>query len=613
LSAPPRRTVFYAVLTLALVAAAAWLAWNTRPPDDRTRLAIAEKLQLLNELGARWDIAMLAAKTAPAQAVQTERTLVPVIQRALADLQQLSAVASSAALATNLPGLVSAIEDRAQLGTRVASMASALAATLETEVAPAMSTVPAGNPAATRATELARAELLAYWGEPGDRRRMQAEAALAQLPADHPLHSHARAVLGGKPELESAITRFALSPAGPRLLAVSAAFSAEVEGEIERQQLFRTYLLFYSAALLVLLGWIASRLIASYQVIGRINGALQAANENLEYKVESRTRELSDALSDLKASEAQLIQSEKMSSLGQMVAGIAHEINTPIAYVKNSLGSVDRRLDALNRLTTECEKLLAMLGAGDFEEAALDLQLAELSAAADELGGSARVGELGGLVKDGLYGVDQIGRIVSHLRDFSRLDRGEVQQFDLHEGIDSTLLLARHLLKAVRVEKRFNTDGHLLGSPSQINQVLLNLITNAAQAIGPEGGVIILATSGSASELVLDVTDSGSGIAPEVLSRIFDPFFTTKAVGQGTGLGLSISYKIVTQHGGRIEVRSTPGLGTRFRIRLPRTGAPSAAASTGPLTGPITAPITVPRPAPATPGSSPVLASGVRP
>ena len=179
------------------------------------------------------------------------------------------------------------------------------------------------------------------------------------------------------------------------------------------------------------------------------------------------------------------------------------------------------------------------------------------------------VGELGGLVKDGLYGVDQIGQIVNHLRDFSRLDRGNVQRFDIHQCIDSTLQLARHLLKAVRIEKRFATDGHLLGSPSQVNQVLLNLVTNAAQAIGPAGGTITLATSGDARELVLDVVDTGGGIPADVLPKIFDPFFTTKPVGEGTGLGLSLSYGIVKKHHGEISVSSELGKGTTFRVVLP--------------------------------------------
>ena len=577
---PPWRTAVYVLGTVVLLAAAGWLAWNTRQADDSARVEVAEKLQILNELGARWDLALAAAKADPAQARQADANLVPSIQRALSDLQGLSAVTGSRALAANLPGLTTAIEERIAIGASVSRLAGSLGEALSTALAAADAAAgaAAGSAQATAGPpEIAVAELLAFWGGSGEQRRPRVEAALGRLPADSAMLDPARTVVLGKAGLEAAIGRFALSPAGPRLGALTTAFSVEVQGAIERQQLYRTYLLFYSAALLVLLGWIVSRLFASYRVIASINGALQAANENLEHKVGLRTRELTDALAHLKESETQLIQSEKMSSLGQMVAGIAHEINTPIAYVKNSLGTVDSRLDAIARLTTQCEKLLAMLDAGDTPDAMLDLQLAELSSAARALGGAGAVGELGGLVKDGLYGVDQIGQIVNHLRDFSRLDRGQVQPFDIHQCIESTLQLARHLLKAVRIERRFETDGHLLGSPSQVNQVLLNLITNAAQAIGPAGGTVTLATRGDARELVLDVIDTGAGIPPEVLPKIFDPFFTTKAVGQGTGLGLSICYKIVAQHGGRIEVDSRQGLGTTFRIRLPRSGAPAEA------------------------------------
>ncbi|MBC7780006.1 MAG: sensor histidine kinase, partial [Proteobacteria bacterium] len=620
------RTALYTTSTAVLLGAAAYLAWNTRPTDDRARTEVAAQLQVLKELDARWDMAIVTAKDDPRQLEQTEANVVTSLQRALAELQRLSVSLRGPALDTNLQGLSSAIEDKIVLGSQVRAQARVLADTLEkalasaTDAAATLRTEAAATTDPRRRERIASgvadlehvsAELVAFWGASGDARRATVAAALARLVQTQSqaqtqtqaplavLRSNAQSLLDGKPRLESTITRFALSPAGPRLSALTTAFSAEVQTGLERQQLFRTYLLFYSAALLVLLAWIASRLFATYKVIASINAALQSANESLEQKVDLRTHELSSALADLKESEAQLIQSEKMSSLGQMVAGIAHEINTPIAYVKNSLGTVDHRLDGLTRLTGECEGLLAMLEAGDTPDAMLDLQLAQLSGAARALGGASGVGGLGALVKDGLYGVEQIGQIVNHLRDFSRLDRGEVQQFDLHQGIESTLLLARHLLKGIRVDKRFDTDGTLFGSSSQMNQVLLNLITNAAQAIGPDGGVITLATFGDRDTLVVEISDTGSGIAPEIVSKIFDPFFTTKAVGQGTGLGLSISYKIVTQHGGRIDVRSQPGRGTMFRLSLPRSGGTvvgvSSTGSTGARTDPVpdtTAPAT---------------------
>src|SRR6185369_2025409 len=176
--------------------------------------------------------------------------------------------------------------------------------------------------------------------------------------------------------------------------------------------------------------------------------------------------------------------------------------------------------------------------------------------------------ELSGLVNDGLYGTGQMAEIVGNLKDFSRLDRSKVTSFNLNEGLQSTLLLAKHLLKSVTVDKAFGEIAPIVCSPSQINQVFLNLITNAAQAMGEKPGSIKLTTRNDGDGVAVEVADNGGGIAPEVLPKIFDPFFSTKEIGKGTGLGLSISYKIVQQHGGRIDVDSTVGRGTRFTVWL---------------------------------------------
>ena len=178
--------------------------------------------------------------------------------------------------------------------------------------------------------------------------------------------------------------------------------------------------------------------------------------------------------------------------------------------------------------------------------------------------------ELQGLVKDGLYGIEQISEIVVNLRNFSRLDRSKVASFNLNEGLESTLLLARHDLKNHTIKKNFGDIPAVTCSPSQINQVFLNLISNAAQASEAGRGVITLTTRRQdADHVAVEVQDNGKGIPPEVLPKIFDPFFTTKDVGKGTGLGLSIVYKIVEQHGGKISVDSALGVGTKFTVMLP--------------------------------------------
>jgi two-component system NtrC family sensor kinase len=307
---------------------------------------------------------------------------------------------------------------------------------------------------------------------------------------------------------------------------------------------------------LILIGWLGTR--------------LKAANVSLEQRVRDRTLELSEALQHLKESEAQLIQSEKMSSLGQMVAGVAHEINTPLAYVKNSLGRVADMLGDLGGAVEHCEKLIALLQAGgNAYPNELSRQFALASAAVARLRQQRVTEELGNLVKDGLYGAGQMAEIVGNLKDFSRLDRSKVTHFSLNEGLNSTLVLAKHLLKSVTVDKRFGDIATVVCSPSQVNQVFLNLITNAVQAMEAGRGKITLTTRTDGGGVAVEVADTGRGISPEVLPKIFDPFFSTKEVGKGTGLGLSVSYKIVEQHGGRIDVESQPGAGTRFTVWFP--------------------------------------------
>jgi C4-dicarboxylate-specific signal transduction histidine kinase len=189
-------------------------------------------------------------------------------------------------------------------------------------------------------------------------------------------------------------------------------------------------------------------------------------------------------LQHLKESEAQLIQSEKMSSLGQMVAGVAHEINTPLAYVKNSLGTVADKLPELRAAIERCDELLKLLHAGgnvDPEE--LNRQFAAASAQLAQIRQQKVIEELGGLVTDGLYGTGQMAEIVGNLKDFSRLDRSKVTSFNLNDGLNSTLMLAKHLLKPLAVKKQLGGIPSIVCSPSQVNQVFLNLITNATQAL----------------------------------------------------------------------------------------------------------------------------------
>ena len=363
---------------------------------------------------------------------------------------------------------------------------------------------------------------------------------------------------------------------GPRLDTLARAVDRVFDEALTQAELYRLGLLYYSGFLLAVLAFLVWSL-------DQRSRQLREANENLEARVRDRTRELSDALARLKESEAMLIQSEKMSSLGQMVAGIAHEVNTPLAYVKSSLEAVGKSVPQVGRLAVQTERLLALLSAQGADEAALGAQFALVRGLVEEMAGKAAgrtaLEDLERLVKDGLFGIGQISEIVTNLKNFSRLDRGMVADFDLHEGIDSAIRIGHAQLEKRIVRRQFGAIPHVTCSPSQINQVILNLLSNAAQATRDGDGTITVRTSlRDAAHVAVEVADNGSGIPANVLPKIFDPFFTTKAVGKGTGLGLSVSYKIIQNHGGKLEVQSKPGAGTRFTVVLP-INPPAAAAA----------------------------------
>jgi signal transduction histidine kinase len=348
-----------------------------------------------------------------------------------------------------------------------------------------------------------------------------------------------------------------------RMELLSRAIARSYDDALTQAELYRIGLLYYSGFLLVVLAFLAWSL-------HQRSGELRAINEQLDARVKERTRDLSEAMAQLKESEAMLIQSEKMSSLGQMVAGIAHEVNTPLAYVKSSLESVRKEVPELGRLAAETGRLLDLLSAANADETVLAAQFAQVRALLEELRGRGNLDRLEGLVKDGVFGIAQISEVIGNLKNFSRLDRSKVADYDLHEGIESVIRIGHAQLDKRTVQREFGQIPPVSCSPSQINQVILNLLSNAAQATKDGQGVIAVRTRMlDAAHVAVDVADNGSGIPPEVLPKIFDPFFTTKAVGKGTGLGLSICYKIAQSHGGRLEVQSKPGTGTRFTLVLP--------------------------------------------
>jgi two-component system NtrC family sensor kinase len=270
---------------------------------------------------------------------------------------------------------------------------------------------------------------------------------------------------------------------------------------------------------------------------------LKTQNKSLEEQVRERT-ELADELGrtnrKLRETQAHLIHSEKMSGLGQLVAGIAHEINNPVAFVINNVFIVQEGL----------AKLAAQ--AGDLPE-----------------GAAARVTKMQARIADAHAGATRVKELVSKLRTFSRLDEGTLKTINIHESIESVLLFLRHKMEGrIEVDRQYGEVEMLTCLAGELNQVLMNIIANAIDAIhGP--GRITVTTTQQNGHFVIRVRDTGKGIPEEIRGRIFDPFFTTKPIGQGTGLGLAISYGIMQAHQGSMEFSSQTGQGTEFTLKIP--------------------------------------------
>ena len=276
---------------------------------------------------------------------------------------------------------------------------------------------------------------------------------------------------------------------------------------------------------------------ATYEALVALNARLEEGVRERTAQLEGANRDLAEAYAELKNAEVQLVRSEKMASLGRLVAGVAHEINNPVSFIATSVGPLRRRLE---NASTEAPPEVARL-----------------------------LGEAREIVDVMARGAERTAAIVKDLRVFSRLGEATRKRVDLHDGLEVTIrLLEPRWRDRITIHRDYGQLPPVECDPAQLNQVFMNLLANACDAIAGKGNVWI-ATRAGEHDVSVSVRDDGVGMTAEVLGRVFDPFFTTKDVGKGTGLGLAISHGVVAAHGGRIEAESAPGAGACFRVVLP--------------------------------------------
>ncbi|NIS17487.1 MAG: PAS domain S-box protein [Aliifodinibius sp.] len=290
--------------------------------------------------------------------------------------------------------------------------------------------------------------------------------------------------------------------------------------------------------------WRELNIVQDVTTRNRLEQELKKANEELEQKVEERTREL-------RQKQAQLVQAEKMAALGNLVAGVAHEVNTPLGALSSNNDLFIRSLEKLKAMVSDSS------APAEFRESE---ELKKLLKNMEELTDINKTAS------------SRIIDIVSSLRKFARLDQAEMDTVDIHEGIENTLTLVHHQLKnRVEVERDYGDLPKISCYPNQLNQVFMNILVNASQAIEGKGKIFVK-TRRKNDNAVIEISDTGRGIPEDKLERIFDPGYTTKGAGVGTGLGLSIVHQIIEDHNGRIEVESKVNEGTTFRIVIPIGG-----------------------------------------
>ncbi|GBD95318.1 MAG TPA: hybrid sensor histidine kinase/response regulator [Nitrospirae bacterium] len=277
--------------------------------------------------------------------------------------------------------------------------------------------------------------------------------------------------------------------------------------------------------------------------------------------IESEHKEVEKAYAELKATQAKILQQEKMASIGQLAAGVAHEINNPMGFISSNLGTLGKYV---NKLTEFIDTQTGVIESLKSTEASEGLKDKRRKLKLDYI-----LEDIEELIKESIDGAERVKKIVQNLKSFSRIDEAEYKNVDINECIENTLNIVRNELKyKAEIKKDYGKLPPADCYPQQLNQVFMNLLVNAAQAIEKQGEIGIRTWNGDGI-INVSISDTGCGIPEDKISRIFEPFFTTKDVGKGTGLGLSITYDIVKKHKGEITVESEAGKGSTFTVKIP--------------------------------------------
>ncbi len=366
---------------------------------------------------------------------------------------------------------------------------------------------------------------------------------------------HIDTVIKEKELTDQYLSKALLSTSDNQIQDLSLAWGQWFNNNSAQQDMLKQLIIGYISLLLIGLGFVSWRLRNLYL--------------HLDHEVAVQTAEVQKAFDELKESESKLVQSEKMASLGQMVAGVAHEINTPLGYISSNVDTIRLNMGELDGILKSIEMISIEINETKPDTKKIGSIVKRMVQVYRGMRQRETLSEIEDLLQDSSYGLSEISSLVSSLKDFSRLDRTNVVDTDIHKGLEATLKICRNLIGERKIIKAFdNALPSIECMPAQLNQVFMNILTNSAQATGSDG-IIKITTKQTGKGIEVVFEDNGEGMTPNTVKQIFDPFFTTKDVGKGTGLGMSISYKIIKSHGGEIKVNSQLKKGSQIIVQLP--------------------------------------------